>query len=217
MTYLSNKILIVEDNEMWRDSFREWVGESYEVQVAQNPDQAMGICEKFGPDLVVLDLGLPQIDDGLNLLDELVKLGQDFKIIVVTSYQEHQYALEAQRRGAHSYFSKGDVNLENELPHLVKQTILMQQLERENKALRSKLKERIQFDNMVAVSRQMQAILEMIETVKHSREAVLITGESGAGKEVVARHIFQQGTVLKENFVAINCGALPPNLLESEL
>lgn len=213
----SSKILIVEDNDLWSESFKLWIGDHYQIRMAADKKTALGICDTFGPDLIILDLGLPQIEDGLGLLDELVKRGQDYEIIVVTSYKEHQYALEAQRRGAYSYFSKSDDSLEEELPHLVKQALIMLKLERENKELRSKLKQNIRFEDIVAVSKQMQLILSTIENIKASYEPVLVTGESGVGKEVIARHIFKQSLRLNDNFVAINCGALPPNLLESEL
>lgn len=217
MAQYTNKVLIVEDNELWSESFKEWIHNLYDIRVAFNSSDALTLCESFEPDLIILDLGLPQISDGLGLLDDLIKRGQDYQIIVVTSFEEHRYALEAQRRGAYSYFSKGDENLEEALPSLIQQALKMQQLERENKVLRSKLEQNIRFDDIVAISKQMQAILSTIETIKNSVEPVLITGESGVGKEVIARHIFKQSTRLNESFVAINCGALPPNLLESEL
>ncbi len=217
MSAQNNKILIIEDNEMWSESFRQWIGDFYEVKVAFNAADGLTLSDEFEPDLIVLDLGLPQISDGLSLLDELIKKGQDYQIIVVTSYKEHEYALEAQSRGAYSYFSKADEKLEEELPHLVKQGLRMQLLERDNKELRSKLKQNIRFDDIVAVSKQMQQILASIENMRNSMEPVLVTGESGVGKEVIARHIYKQSTALTDNFVAINCGALPANLLESEL
>lgn len=217
MDNLNSRILIVEDNELWSESFRQWIGDHYQIESAVDAGSALEICDTFTPDLVILDLGLPELQDGLHLLDDLIRRGQDYKIIVVTAYKEHQYALEAERRGAHAYFSKTDKGLEEELPHLVKQTLKMQLLERENKALRSKLQSRIQFDDIVSVSRQMQRILETIENLKASREPVLITGESGVGKEVIARHIFRQSEALTDAFVTINCAALPASLLESEL
>ena len=217
MSAQNNKILIIEDNEMWSESFRQWIGDFYEVKVAFNATDGLTLSDEFEPDLIILDLGLPQISDGLSLLDELIKKGQDYQIIVVTSYKEHEYALEAQSRGAYSYFSKADEKLEEELPHLVKQGLRMQLLERDNKELRSKLKQNIRFDDIVAVSKQMQQILSNIENMRNSMEPVLVTGESGVGKEVIARHIYKQSTALTDNFVAINCGALPANLLESEL
>lgn len=212
----NNKILIVEDNVIWGENYKKWIGNQYQIKLAFNKTEAMELCELFEPDLIVLDLGLPQITDGFDLFDELIKRGKDYQIIVVTSFKDHRHALEAQKKGAYSYFSKGE-NLEEELPYLIKQALKMQNLERENNQLRAKLKNNIHFDNIVAVSRQMQQILSLIENLKMSNEPVLITGESGVGKEVVAQHIFNQGSKFKSNFVAINCAALPANLLESEL
>ncbi len=211
-----NKILIVEDSVIWCESYKRWIGDRYNIKLAFNKTEAFEHFDSFLPDLVILDLGLPQIQDGMELLDEFVKRGHDCQIIVVTSFKDHQYALDAQRRGAYSYFSKGE-NIEEELPHLVKQALRMLKLERENNELRSKLKENIHFDNVVAVSKNIQQILQLIEKIKNSWEPILITGESGVGKEVFARHIFSRGSSYKSNFVAINCAALPSNLLESEL
>lgn len=212
----NNKILIVEDNVIWGESYKKWIGDQYQTKLAFNKTEALEFCDLFEPDLVILDLGLPQIRDGFDLLDELNKRGRDCKIIVVTSFKDHQYALEAQKKGAYSYFSKGE-NLEEELPYLIKQALKMQKLERENEELRSRLKENIQFDNIVAVSKQMQHVLGLVENIKMGSESILITGESGVGKEVIANHIYEQGDRFKRNFVAINCAALPSNLLESEL
>lgn len=214
--WLNKKILIVEDNVIWAESYKKWIGEQYVTKLAFNRTEALNLVETFEPDLIILDLGLPEIRDGFQLLDELIGRGQDYQIIVVTSFKDHQYALEAQRRGAYSYFSKGE-NLEEELPFMVKQALRMQQLERENKELRSKLSQNIRFENIVAVSKQMQQILNFIDSLKDSSEPVLITGESGVGKEVIANHIFRQSSRYRSNFVAINCAALPANLLESEL
>lgn len=210
------KILIIEDNVMWAESYRKWIGNQYDLQLAFNKTEALEVFDSFLPDLIILDLGLPQIQEGLKLLDELVKKGHDAQIIVVTSFKDHEYALEAQRRGAYSYFSKGE-NIEEELPNLVKQALRMQKLERENQELRSKLKDHLHFENIVSVSQPMQNILHLIEKIKDSSEAILITGESGVGKEVIARHIFERSNSWNQRFVAINCAALPANLLESEL
>ncbi len=211
-----SKILIVEDNIVWCESYKRWIGDQYDIKLAFNKTEALDLFDSFLPDLVILDLGLPQINDGFDLLDELIKKGHDAQIIVVTSYQDHQYALEAQRRGAYSYFSKSE-NIEEELPFLVKQALRMLHLERENKELRSKLRENIRFEDIVSVSQAMQNILHLIEKIKGSFEPILITGESGVGKEVIARHIFSRSQRYKKSFVAINCAALPANLLESEM
>ncbi len=210
------KILIIEDNVMWAESYRKWMGDPYQLHIAFNRSEALESFQEFTPDLIILDLGLPQIQDGLNLLDELVQKGHDAKIIVITSFKDHEYALDAQRRGAYSYFSKGE-NIEEELPFLVKQAFRMLKLERENKELLSQLKNSLQFEHIVAVSQPMQKILNLIEKIRDSREPILITGESGVGKEVIAQHIFNRSISHQRNFVAINCAALPANLLESEM
>ncbi len=210
------KILIVEDSVIWCESYKRWIGDQYDIKLAFNKTEGLDYYASFTPDLVILDLGLPQISDGLDLLDEFIKKGYDSQIIVVTSFKDHQYALDAQRRGAYSYFSKGE-NIEEELPNLVKQALRMLKLERENKELRSRLKDNIQFDHIVAISQPMQKVLHLIEQIKNSSEPILITGESGVGKEVIARHIFDRSAQYNRNFVAINCAALPANLLESEM
>ena len=211
-----SKILIVEDNVIWCESYKRWIGDQYSIKLAFNRTEAMELFDSFIPDLVILDLGLPQIQDGLDLLEEFVNKGTDTQIIVVTSFKDHRYALEAQRRGAYSYFSKGE-NIEEELPNLVKQALRMLHLERENKELRSRLNATISFDNIVAVSKPMQEILNLIEKVKSSSEPILITGESGVGKEVIVQHIFSRNVQYKYNFVALNCAAFPSHLLESEM
>ena len=213
---IPNKILIIEDNVAWAESYRRWIGDQFELKLTFNKTEALEAYKIFNPDLVILDLGLPQIQVGLSLLDEFIKKAQDTKIIVVTSFKEHEYALEAQRRGAHSYFSKGE-NIEEELPFLVKQAMKMLQLERENNDLRLQLKDKLHFDHIVAISRPMQNILALIEKIKESTEPIILTGESGVGKEVIARHIFDRSHVFKKQFIAINCAALPASLLESEL
>ena len=109
------KILIIEDNTMWAESYRRWISEGhYDLKMAFNKTEATELVGEFQPDLIILDLGLPQIEDGFQMLDDLVKTGIDAKIIVVTSFKDYEYALEAQRRGAYSYFSKGE-NIEEEL------------------------------------------------------------------------------------------------------
>ena len=160
----NNKILIVEDNEIWAESYKKWVGTSYQIKLAFNKTEASEFCKTFVPDLIILDLGLPQIKDGFDLLDELIKQGKDYQIIIVTSFKDHQYALEAQKKGAYSYFTKGE-NLEEELPFLIKQALKMQRLERESKELRFKLKQNLNFDNIISTSKQMQQILSLIEDI----------------------------------------------------
>ncbi len=212
----NKKILIVEDNLIWQQSFKKWLGNYYVFEFASDVQKARQIFTRFLPDIVILDLGLPKIEQGLELLDFFVSQATDAKIIVITSSQDHQHALEAQRRGASSYFFKSE-NIKDELPMVVKRALQMQALERENRQLRRKLDEKLAFEGIVAVSKQMQKILHLIEQIRDTLEPVLITGESGVGKEIIAQHIHRRSKVSDKPFIAINSAALPENLLENEL
>ncbi|MHB2154598.1 sigma-54-dependent transcriptional regulator [Caldithrix abyssi] len=212
----NQKILIVEDNIVWQQSFRKWLGNQYIFEFARNVETAKKLFLRLLPDLIILDLGLPKIEMGLELLDYFVSQGTDAKIIVITSSQDHQHALEAQQRGASSYFFKTE-NIKDELPLMVKRALQMQALERENRLLRRKLDERLVFEGIVAVSQQMQRILHLIEQIRDTTEPVLITGESGVGKEVIARHVHNRSKLADKPFIAINSAALPETLLENEL
>ena len=211
-----NKILIVEDNLVWYESYKKWLGDQYDYIHATDPRRAIQVFDEHFPDLVTLDLGIPDFESGFKVLDSLIAKGTDVEIIVITSSKDHQHALEAQRRGANAYFFKGE-NIKEELPFLVRRALKMQALERENARLRQKLDKVFKFDNIVAVSKQMQNILALIEKVKNSNESVLIAGESGVGKEVIAQHIHSRSKKSNKAFIAVNCAALPENLLENEL
>ncbi len=210
------KILIIEDNLVWQQSFKKWLGSDYIYEIASEVDKAQQLFTRFLPDIVLLDLGLPQIKQGLDTLDFIISKGTDVKVIVITSSQDHQTALEAQKRGASSYFFKSE-NIQDELPLSVKRALRMQALERENINLRKKLTDSLHFDGIVAVSKQMQNIVRLIEQIKNTNEPVLITGESGVGKEVISKHIHKRSKLSNCNFIAINSAALPENLLENEL
>jgi len=211
-----NKILIIEDNLIWRESYKKWLGNQYEYREATDITQAVKIYIDEFPDLVILDLGIPRIEDGFEVLERIIATGTDAEIIVITSSKDHKDALEAQQRGANSYFSKGE-NIQEELPFLVSRALRMLSLRRENKKLRQRLERVFNFENIVAVSKPMQNILSLIEKISKSTESVLITGESGVGKEVIARHIHNRSKVKQGPFIAINCAAMPENLLENEL
>lgn len=211
-----NKILIVEDNLVWREKYKKWLGESYIFVDSADAINAANTFDAQLPDLVILDLGLPRVEQGFELLDNIIAKSTDVEVIVITSSKDHKHALEAQKRGANSYFFKGE-NIKDELPFLVGRALKMQALQRENKKLRQKLDRVFNFDNIIAVSKPMYNILALIEKIKVSSESVLLTGESGVGKEVIARHIHFRSKRPKSPFIALNCAAMPENLLENEL
>jgi DNA-binding NtrC family response regulator len=212
----NQKILIIEDNLVWQQSFRKWLGPNYIFETAVDIEKAKQIYSRFFPDIVLLDLGLPQVEQGLDVLDFIISQGTDVKVIVITSSQDHQHALEAQRRGANSYFFKSE-NIRDELPLSIKRALRMQMLERQNRDLRKKLSDSLHFDGIIAISKQMQTILRLVEQIASTREPILITGESGVGKEIVAQHIHDRSSFANKPFVAINTAALPESLLENEL
>jgi DNA-binding NtrC family response regulator len=216
MKKTKDKILVIEDNAIWQQKYKKWLGLDYLYAFTSNIEEAKSIFNTFLPDIVVQDLGLPEIETGLKMLDYIVSQGTDAKVIVITSSQDHQHALEAQKRGAYSYFFKSE-NIQDELPLLVKRAIRMQTLERDNRILRDQLTAKLQFDNVIAVSKQMQNILMLIEQTKKTKEPVLITGESGVGKEIIAKHIHARSVANNKPFIAINSAAIPENLLENEL
>ncbi len=211
-----DKILVIEDNVIWQKKYQKWLGEEYLYSFSSNIEEAKNSFNSFLPDIVVQDLGLPEIDLGLTMLDFIVKQGTDAKVIVITSSQDHQHALEAQKRGAYSYFFKSE-NIQDELPLIVRRAIRMQTLERDNIILRDQLSSKLQFDNVIAISKQMQSILKLIEQTRNTKEPVLLTGESGVGKEIIANHIHSRSTANNKPFIAINSAAIPETLLENEL
>ncbi len=210
------KILIVEDNIIWQKSYKKWLGSDYIYDFAEDSEMAIKVFNRFLPDVVLLDLGLPLIDQGLDTLNKLVACRTDAKIVVITASQDHQTALEAQKRGAYSYFSKSE-DIKDELPLLIRRAAHMQSLERENRNLRKELNDALKFDGIISVSKDMQQILRLIESIKNTLEPVLITGESGVGKEVIAKQIHNRSNRASKPFVAINVAALPENLIENEL
>jgi DNA-binding NtrC family response regulator len=211
-----HKILIVEDNIVWYESYKKWLTKDYLFIHATSPSMGLKYFDEHLPDLVILDLGIPDFNSGFGLLDQIISRGTDAEIIVITSSKDHMHALEAQKRGANAYFFKGE-NIKDELPFLVRRSLKMQSLERENKRLRHRLDKIFNFENIIAISKQMQNILTLIEKVKNNSEPVLVTGESGVGKEIVARHLHERSKRKGHPFIAINCAAMPENLLENEL
>ena len=212
----NQKILIIEDNLVWQKSFSKWLGRNYIFEFAADVQKAKQTFVRFLPDIVLLDLGLPKIEQGLEVLDFIVSQGTDAQVIVITSSRDHQNALDAQKRGASSYFFKSE-NIKDELPLSVKRALRMQSLQRENRSLRKKLTDTLSFEGIIAVSKQMQNILRLVEQISNTSEPVLITGESGVGKEVIARHIHARSKIADKPFIALNSAALPENLLENEL
>ena len=190
----------------------------YLVALAGDRRSALEIFKNEHPFVVTLDLGLPPqpggVEEGLRTLDEILASDPLVKVIVITGRNEKEPALAAIERGAYDFLNK-PVQLE-ELVVIIRRAQHVARLERECHELRA-LACSETFENMLGTSPQIQSVFEMIRKVATTDVPVLITGESGTGKELTARAIHRRSKRCAGPFVAINCGAIPENLLESEL
>lgn len=215
------KILIVDDSAEIRKQLKWGLGKDYRVFLAESVDEALKLFKQQSPEVVTLDLGLPpDIDgatEGLRCLQAMLQTQPTTKIIVLSGNEEHANALAAVAMGAYDYYHK-PINLD-ELKIILSRAFHLAGLEDENRRLQisaSQSKEN-GYSGIFGQCPQMQQVFAMIKKVASIDVPILILGESGTGKEVVARAIHNRGIRKEGNVIAINCGAIPESLLESEL
>jgi DNA-binding NtrC family response regulator len=209
------KILVVDDEVIIRDSLREWLSDAgYEVFTAENGPQALETIKREEPRIVIADLVMPGMD-GIELMKRAKELSPDIEVIITTAYGSIPTAITAIREGAYDYIQKPFCPERTEI--LIEKLVERQRLIEENLSLHQKLEERYRFENIIAKSPRMQQVIEAIKAVAASNATVLITGETGTGKELVARAIHSQSPRHGKPFIAVSCAALPETLLESEL
>jgi len=213
---LSQRILIVDDEASLRTAlFRALDRKGYQVITASTRKEAETISQSEKPiDLALVDLRLPD-GDGLELMSQLKAQHKQVQTIILTGFGSIESAVEATRRGAFHFITK-PFNLDEVLT-LVDRALTQSRLEQENKQLKSALHKKYHFDNIVGQSDAITEVLELIERVSDSDSTVLIQGESGTGKELVAKAIHYNSPRAEKPFIPINCGAIPAELLESEL
>jgi len=211
------KLLIVDDDTGIQRQLR-WGLEDYEVFVAGDREQALAVFRAEVPPVVTVDLGLPPDPDGasegLALLEELLKLAPEIKVIVVTGNEGREHALRAVASGAYDYYRKPIV-LE-ELALLIKRAQRLFALEDENRRLAA-AQTKTPLNGFITADPEMVRICRLVEKVAPTNVGVLLLGESGTGKEVLARSLHELSPRAAKSFSAINCAAIPENLLESEL
>jgi DNA-binding NtrC family response regulator len=208
------RVLVVDDEAAVRESLRMLLKGECEVEVAHDVDSALLAISKSAPDLILLDVVMPR-RSGLELLAELSERGIDRPVIVLTATNTISVAVQAMKLGAADFLTK-PFELEA-LRIKVRQLLEHRRLADEVLRLREEVEDRQQLGRLVGRSRVMREIFRSIERVARARATVLVTGESGTGKELVARALHDLSERAAGPFVAINCGAIPRDLLESEL
>lgn len=208
-------VLIIDDDPIVLDSLKAFLDEEgYRVDVTADFDLAKGVLSAGGTQILITDLNMPG-PDGLEVLRYVRRYHPEVVPLVITAYGSIGSAVEAIKLGAHDYLTKPVVD--DELRIAIERALRQQALQAENMALREQLRRHERFGELVGRDRRMQKVFELIEAVSATSTTVLITGESGTGKSMVARAIHQQSGRRSGPFVEVSCGALPDSLLESEL
>jgi len=213
------KLLIVEDDEGLQAQLK-WAYDDFEVVIAGDRASAIAALRAEEPRVVTLDLGLPPdpdgTDEGFAVLDAIMALKPDTKVIVASGHGARESALTAIERGAYDFYQK-PVDIE-QLGLIVRRALNLHRLEAENRALAEKAGEgnRV-LGGLITAAPEMLRVSRTIERVANTNVSVMLLGASGTGKELLARGLHESSSRRNGNFVAINCAAIPENLLESEL
>jgi len=211
----SKHLLLVEDEGPLRQAVAEQLADrGFSVEQAESGETALTRLSEFAFDVIVTDLRLPGID-GSAVVEAAVARYPDIIAIVVTGYGTVKDAVEAIKRGASDFVNKPFQI--DELLHALDSALEQRRLKSENAYLRAQLQERYRFEGVVGKGRAMARVFQLLETVAPTNSTILITGETGTGKEVVARAIHHNSPRRMSRFVALNCTAIPETLLEAEL
>lgn len=209
------KIIVVDDEEVIRESLQLWLNEAgYTVFTAGNGETALQIIEKEKINILIVDLRMPGMD-GIEVFKKAKKIISPLFAIFITAYGTVESAVVAMKEGAYDFIEKPFCPERVEL--LIKKVVEHQRLTLENIALKKELKKKFEFEDIIGKSHKMQKIFELIETVAQSNATMLILGDTGTGKELVARAIHSKSIRSNAPFVAVSCSALPESLLETEL
>jgi len=209
------RVLVVDDEDIIASTLQEFLqGEGYEVAVAPDAPTALAAIAAFEPDLALCDVQLPGTD-GLELLDRLLRLRPELLVLIITAYATVETAVAAFRRGAHDYLMKPVIF--DELLVKLDRLMRFRLLTREVQALRRQLHAPVGIETLVGEGPAMREVKTLIRKIGPTRSNVLVTGESGTGKELVARALHAQGAEPDAPFLAINCAAIPNDLLENQL
>jgi two-component system response regulator PilR (NtrC family) len=209
-------VLVVDDERSMREFLAICLSRAgHQVAVAESGDAALHSLLATPVDVVVTDLNMPGGMDGIGLLGAIKDQHIDSEVIVVTAFATPETAIAAMKRGAYDYLTKPFKI--DEINAVIARAMEKRALVVENAALRDKVAGRYRLADLLGKSREMQRVFELIGKIHSTKTNVLITGESGTGKELVARALHTEGNRSAQSFVAVNCGAIPDELMESEL
>jgi two-component system NtrC family response regulator len=210
-----NTVLIVDDERNYLAVLEELLSEEgYQVITAEGAKSGLECIEENDLDVVITDMKMPGMD-GMEFMERIRLRQPDLPVIMMTAFGSVEKAVEAMRKGAFDYILKPFKN--EQLKLTIGKAIGHYQLVRQNRQLARELQGKYHFGNIIGKSAQMQRIFELIEKVAPTKATVLITGDSGTGKELIARAIHYNSPRKERPFISVNCGALPETLLESEL
>jgi DNA-binding NtrC family response regulator len=208
-------LLIVDDEKPTRDGLRAALEDRYDVYVAEDARAAFSLLEREHFDVMLTDFRLPN-EDGLKLITRAKSLSKPPVCILMTAYGSEEVAVEAMKRGADDYIAKGRLQID-ELEMRIARALRQQKLEVENVSLHKQLDAKFGLENIIGQSAAMQEVFEVVQQVAPARTTVLLQGQSGTGKELIAKAIHQLSPRAKHPLVSVHCAALSPTLLESEL
>jgi len=212
---MGHSLLLLDDElNLGRSLGRALQRDDLHVETFLKPAEAMEALTRNTYAVALVDLLMPDMT-GLDFLREVRRLSPETLVVIMTAYATIQTAVEAMRSGAFDYLQKPFTN--EEARRHVDRALRHYELQQENRSLRDQLASRYGMQNIVGVSKAMQEVFRVVERVANSSATVLLTGESGTGKDLIARALHMQSTRSARQFVAINCGAIPSELLESEL
>ena len=211
---MKENLLIVDDEAHTREGLELALEDEFEVFCASSAEEAVLALENEVFQVVLTDLRMPG-DSGMKVIDLAIRQPSKPLCIMMTAYGEVDVAVEAMKRGAFDFLPK-PVNLE-QLELLIKRGLREKRLKSENDQLHERLDKKFHFDKIMGSSSALESVIEKVKLVGPSRATVLLTGETGTGKELFAQSIHQNSDRARSPFIAVHCAALPANLLESEL
>lgn len=209
------KILVVDDELSMREFLEIMLKKAgYDVENVADPEQALLRIENDSYDLVITDVLMPRMN-GLELLKKIKEVSPEVIVLMMTAFASTETAVQAMKEGAYDYITKPFKV--DEIQLIIEKALEKKRLFRENVSLKKELEIRYNFGNLIGSSSEMLKVYDLIRRVTDTKANILITGESGTGKELVAKAIHHNSSRRDRPFVTVNCGAIPENLLESEL